>query len=546
LHASGHADITIASVQSITSGNRIEKFDPNLYKLVLVDEAHHIVSPTYLQVLNHFGLLNDSAKRKKRNDLERVPVLVGVSATFSRFDGLKLGHAIDHIVYHKDYVDMIADKWLCDVIFTTVKTNANLKRVRTSKAGDFLPSALSKAVNTNETNELTVRSWMAKASNRKSTIVFCVDLNHVFGLTAMFRAHGIESHFVTGDTPKKERSATLDAFKNGQFPVLLNCGVFTEGTDIPNIDCVLLARPTKSRNLLVQMIGRGMRLYEGKFNCHIIDFVASLETGIVTTPTLFGLDPEELVDEATTEDMQSKERREREERAKQGLDTPPWNVAPVGSSNSLGNVVFTDYSSIDDLIDDTSGERHIRGLSPYAWVQVDADRFVLSAQSGDYLQLRLDSDSRSESSDPLWTVIYTQKIPAHAGTNAPYRAPRVVATSQLFEHGLRAADTFAADEFPHQFISKTAPWRSYLASEAQMAFINKVCGGAEKSRVPRGQLTKGRAADMITKIKFGARGRFRRQVVEGNIKNKALEKAKKMKEREQVRVGPLSMTPLEL
>lgn len=473
----------------------------------------------------------------RRSDLESVPALIGVSATFSRFDGLKLGHAIDHIVYHKDYVDMIIDKWLCDVIFTTVKTNANLKRVRASKTGDFLPSALSKAVNTNETNELTVRSWIAKASNRKSTIVFCVDLSHVFGLTAVFRAHGIESHFVTGDTPNNQRSRTLDAFKNGKFPVLLNCGVFTEGTDIPNIDCVLLARPTKSRNLLIQMIGRGMRLHPGKKNCHIIDFVASLETGIVTTPTLFGLDPEELVDEAGTEDMKNRrERREREERVKQGLDASQRNVAPVGSSNSLGNVVFTDYSLIDDLIDDTSGERHIRVLSPYAWVQVDSNRFVLSTQGGDYLQLRLDSDS----TNPLWTVLYTQKIPSHTGARAPYRAPRIVAASELFEHGLRAADTFAGEEFPHQFISKTAPWRSYPASEAQIAFINKVRSGSGKSEITTRQLTKGRAGDMITKIKFGARGRFRRQVAEINTKKRAFERVKKLKQREEVRVGPLS------
>jgi len=518
-----------------------------MYKLVLVDEAHHIVSPSYLNVLRYFGLLNETKRKRPEECLssENTPALIGVSATFSRFDGLKLGTAIDHIVYHKDYVDMITDKWLCPVIFTTVKTNANLKRVRTNSAGDFSPSALSKAVNTNETNELTVRSWMAKASNRRSTLGFCVDLNHVFGLTAMFRAHGFDSRFVTGDTPMRERIDTLDAFRNGDFPVLLNCGVFTEGTDIPNIDCVLLARPTKSRNLLVQMIGRGMRLHPEKENCHILDLVASLDTGIVTTPTLFGLDPDELVDQATTADMHSrKERREREEQAKRGLDFAAWGLAPVGESNSLGNVVFTDYDSIDDLIEDTSGERHIRGLSQHAWVQVDDDRFVLSIQGGDYLQIRLeeqDVENEDSKRTPLWSVIYTQKIPESARVKAPYRAPRVIATSELFEHGLRAADTFAAEEFPHKFISKTETWRSSPASEAQLAFINKVRREeSDNKTLTSKQLTKGQAGDMITKIKFGARGRFRRQVVQGNIKKRAYEKAKRLKEIEEVRVGPLS------
>jgi ATP-dependent helicase IRC3 len=91
-HASGAADITVASMQSITSKDRIEKFDPARFKLVLVDEAHHIVAPNYLKILDYFGLreVNDGS-----------PILVGVSATMSRFDGLRLGAAIDHIVYHK-------------------------------------------------------------------------------------------------------------------------------------------------------------------------------------------------------------------------------------------------------------------------------------------------------------------------------------------------------------------------------------------------------------------------------------------------------------
>jgi len=91
-HASGAADITIASVRSITSGDRMAKFDPRRFKLVLVDEAHHIVASGYMETLNHFGLATPT---------EHSPALVGVSATMSRFDGLRLGAAIDHIVYHK-------------------------------------------------------------------------------------------------------------------------------------------------------------------------------------------------------------------------------------------------------------------------------------------------------------------------------------------------------------------------------------------------------------------------------------------------------------
>jgi ATP-dependent helicase IRC3 len=93
-HASGQADITVASVQSITSGARLSKFIPDRFKLVLVDEAHHIVASSYRAVLKHMSLWKD-------DDQSAAPALIGVSATLARFDGLRLGAAIDHIVYHK-------------------------------------------------------------------------------------------------------------------------------------------------------------------------------------------------------------------------------------------------------------------------------------------------------------------------------------------------------------------------------------------------------------------------------------------------------------
>ena len=127
---------------------------------------------------------------------------------------------------------MIEDKWLADVRFTTVQSGADLSRVETLRGGDFQTASLSKAVNTPESNDITVRSWLSIAGERKSTLVFCVDLNHVAAMTAAFRVHGIDARFVTSDTQTKIRAERLSMFKNGEYPVLLNCGIFTEGTDI--------------------------------------------------------------------------------------------------------------------------------------------------------------------------------------------------------------------------------------------------------------------------------------------------------------------------
>ncbi|KAI9736088.1 MAG: hypothetical protein M1818_006264 [Claussenomyces sp. TS43310] len=528
IHASGFADITIASIQSIISGDRISKFDPKRFKLVLVDEAHHIVAPGYMKTLEHFGLAQASPTS---------PALVGVSATFSRFDGLRLGAAIDQIVYHKDYIDMIGEKWLSDVVFTTVETKADLSKVKSGPSGDFQAGDLSRVVNTEHVNEITVRSWLARAKDRKSTLVFCVDLAHVAGLTKTFRTYGIDARFVTGDTPKVERYARLDAFRSGEFPVLVNCGVFTEGTDVPNIDCVLLARPTKSRNLLVQMIGRGMRLHPGKRNCHIIDMVASLETGIVTTPTLFGLDPSELVREATVDDMKSLQDRKglEDHREQEASNTP--TITTMSHTLAPKTVTFTHYNSVFDLIEDTSAEKHIRNISPHAWVGTGDDRYILTTAGGKYLKLEKKSQ---KDNGRAYVVSEVVPLAPSLGAKVPYRAPREIAYAETFQDAVHAADTYAAQQYPRQVIAKHQSWRRGPATESQLAFLNKL--RSKNDRLTSESITKGKAGDMITKIKHGARGRFARVEAdkrrEGRIRLKK-EQSEALRKREQVNVGPL-------
>ena len=530
-HASGNADITVASVQSITSGDRMEKFDPSRFKLILVDEAHHIVAPKYMEALEYFRLSPPDVSS---------PALVGVSATMSRFDGVKLGAALDHIVYHKDYVDMIGEKWLSQVIFTTVQSQANLSKVASSSTGDFLVGQLSKAVNNPETNEITVRAWLAKARNRKSTIVFCVDVAHIIALTAAFRRHGIDARYVTGTTKKTSRSEKLEAFRNGEFPVLINCGVFTEGTDIPNIDCVILARPTKSRNLLVQMIGRGMRLHPGKENCHILDMVASLETGIVTTPTLFGLDPSELVENAGVAEMATLKAQKQKERGmvQDTLQSRSANTSAEPLSQKLDRTVtFTDYDSVHDLIEDTSGERHIRAISPLAWVQVQEDKYVLSTQSGDFLTIEAFSSASSDGFKVRHTPRNSGET-AERSSKAPFLRPREIASTGLFADAVHAADTFANKMFEWIFISKNQEWRKRPASESQIAFLNRFRDAAHQ--LTPETVTKGQAGDMITKIKHGARGRYERISSAKRKERRVRDRESAMRSKEAVQIGPVA------
>ncbi|KKK16286.1 hypothetical protein AOCH_001386 [Aspergillus ochraceoroseus] len=460
--ASGAGDIIIASVRSLASGDRIAKFDPQRFKLVLVDEAHHIVAPTYRTALEHFGLNEKTADS---------PILVGLSATFSRFDGLKIGAAIDHIVYHKDYMDMINEKWLANAMFTTIKSEANLSRVRKDRSGDFALGSLSKAVNTTKTNDITVRAWLANAPERKSTLVFCVDIEHTKQLTDTFRQYGIDARYITGTTPKGVRDEQLDDFRERKYPVLLNCGLFTEGTDIPNVDCVLLARPTRSRNLLIQMIGRGLRLYPGKENCHVIDMVATLDTGVISTPTLFGLHPDEVLKETTAKDLGEKKLARTDEDFQS--DEVTSSLQEESDISDEVKLTFTKYDTIYDLIQDMKSEKHIRSFSHYAWTAV------------------------------------------------------------------RAADTFAASHFDEHYISTRQAWRNYRASQSQVQFLN--AAKIRQGSIQPADLTRGQAADLITKLRFGSKKRFATKRAQRAKQEEKIRDIQELQKRGEVRVGPVEV-----
>jgi ATP-dependent helicase IRC3 len=516
--ASGAADITIASIQSLLSKDRIQKFVPDRFKLILVDEAHHIVSPSYREVLRHFGLDQVS---------DDSPYLVGVSATFFRFDGLKLGAAIDHIVYHKDYVDMIEEKWLADAVFTTVKSEADLSRVRKDKFGDFAIGQLSEAVNTATTNNITVRAWLANASDRRSTLVFCVDTEHVRRLTDTFREHGIDARYITASTPSNVRNEQLQAFKNQEYPVLLNCGLFTEGTDIPNVDCVLLARPTRSKSLLIQMIGRGLRLSPGKKNCHVIDMVASLRTGVISAPTLFGLDPDEVLNKSSVKQLEAMR------------NGSPHLTGISDSDQPLGkddvNVTFTKYDSILDLLSDQKSEQHIRSLSSNAWVRVDQHRYVLGGKTG-----WVTIDKEGNESEGQFQVRFVQKFEDEETGRSVHTRPRIVGRAPDLEQAVHAADTFANGRFGEHAIAAWQPWRRLPASPAQLNFLNKK--RLREHNLKQGELTRGQAADIITKLRFGTKKRFETERKKRERSEAARQEFEELQRRGDVKVGPLNQS----
>jgi len=252
----------VVMASAATLHRRLDLFDSSEFDYVICDEAHLFMSPTLSKSVNYFT----------------PKLLLGLTATPYRMDGLPLGNLFDEIVYEYGMKDGIADGYLCEMDAIRIKTNVNLDSVHTL-GGEFNQKELSNEVNTLSRNLLCADSYL-KYCNGRQGIFFGVDIQHCIDLEEAFKSKGINAKAVSSNEELTgDRSETVKMYKEGKYDVLINVNILTTGFDHPNTGCIGMARPTKSKTMYVQGVGRGSRLKDEAFvakfgqNCIILDFV---------------------------------------------------------------------------------------------------------------------------------------------------------------------------------------------------------------------------------------------------------------------------------
>lgn len=260
-------EVVSASVQSLV--RRLKKFDEDAFDVIITDEAHHATACSYMKIYDHF---------KPRLHL-------GFTATPNRHDGVGLEHVYEDIVFERDLEWGIKNGFLSPIRCLRADIDYDLRGVAI-RMGDYAPSELEAAMNIEAANKAIADTYQKYAAGQ--TLIFACSVAHA-------KAIAKEIPGAVAVVGGEEREETLAAFSSGALKVLVNCMVFTEGTDLPNIETVIIARPTKNISLYTQMVGRGTRLFPGKEKLTLIDCVGSCdEVDICTAPSLIGMDIQQV------------------------------------------------------------------------------------------------------------------------------------------------------------------------------------------------------------------------------------------------------------
>ncbi len=242
--------IVVATVQTLT-GTRLTRFVTKFGRriaLFVIDEAHHAAAPTYRAILEKIV--------QKRPDA----LVVGFTATPQRGDGALLTEIFPETVYQMDARAAIEAGYLVPVRSYAVATEVDLDNVA-SRAGDFVLGQLADAVDTEERNRAVLAAYQRLVPGKK-TLIFTASVEHARNVATLFKEAGIAAEFASGETPQAERERIVEGFRGSRVDVLVNCGLYLEGFDVPSIAAIINARPTKSTTLYTQVTGRGLRPLE--------------------------------------------------------------------------------------------------------------------------------------------------------------------------------------------------------------------------------------------------------------------------------------------
>jgi superfamily II DNA or RNA helicase len=456
--------LTVATVQALSyrrKGADGQWTYPHLDKLLqagpidylITDEAHHAISPSYLEVVARLRAANPALRH------------LGVTATPQRGDGKAMANGFTTTAFTVTIADLVRQGYLVKPSWLAISTQIDLSGVKTT-AGDFQQNQLAERFDTEACRAVVVAAHKEYAPDRPA-IAFTVSVQGAYDLAEAFRAAGFSAAAADGTTDKAVRRQILVDFRAGKYQVLVNCGLWTEGLDVPEIAAIHLARPTRSDGLYIQMVGRGLRPVPGKDDCVILDYLPADARNVAMLGDILGcpIPRDEL--------LKSFKKNERQP--------------------SMMQIGFTfdgdtfDANGLDLQI--VAKELHYLEASIWTWHRrdglltlgcgrgSDGKERILAIKDGQLWGIWRDGQQQSDGS---WRGVGTW-------------AARPIAATDPFASG----EALAAKHATQELVAKGRGWHKAPISEGQAKWLYGLVRG-ELKHAEINALTKGQAAGLIT------------------------------------------------
>jgi len=477
------AQVVVASVQTLRSAKR--RAAVRKVGRIIVDECHHATAPTYLDILEHYGAigpacapcLEEGTAAKRAACSHRGPApedgadAEGFTATLARSDKSKLSQVWEEVAFRRDIAFMIRRKYLLDVRGKRIQVPDFTTKGLKTQAGDFQAEDLADALVDSLAPEKVAEAYVEYASDR-SGLVFTPNVSSAYVFAEALVAHGISAEVVHGALPQEERRLIIKRLEAGDTQVLVNCMVLTEGFDSPRVSCVVIARPTKSSPLYQQMVGRGLRLFDGQTDCLVLDVVgASRQHGLASLVDLSEREdkPEDLEDGQSLlefEDMAELLEQDEDEELGDGQGlADEYYAGPVEVvdfdplSRDSHRVWRTTASGVHYLpMGMTSSKTGEQGL--YFFL---VESWAPDAEAGEHSVVWCTQDGRNAGTKLQEAGLPARPVGATDHQGLPVSQAMVWAEQEVEDLAIRQGLD------PHEtFSKKAAPWRKREASDRQL------------------------------------------------------------------------------
>lgn len=269
--------VVVGSVQSLTREKRLKQFPVDYFDTIIIDEAQHCLSDSYQKILDYFKEAN----------------ILGVTATPDRGDMRNLGECFDSLAYEYTLPKAIKAGYLSPIKALTLPLKLDLSAVG-MQSGDFKSGDIATAL---DPYLYQIADEMEKHCKDRKTVVFLPLVKTSQKFRDILNSKGFKAAEVNGDS--KDRAEVLAAYERGDYNVLCNSMLLTEGWDCPSVDCIVVLRPTKVRSLYSQMVGRGTRLFPGKDHLLLLDFLWHTERHELCHPASLICQDEEVARKMT-------------------------------------------------------------------------------------------------------------------------------------------------------------------------------------------------------------------------------------------------------